>query len=451
MFLKLLQLIFLILPLPAALIAFVVAERFAWTVFIAPFVAILSSYAAVAYLLVFGREGSWQMQLATWLRHRVLQRPRALLGLIFLLSALIFAQAGLLVRGPLIELSGVVLVDNRPISGKARIVVLGFTDIWQSDAKGGFQFTIADQRQTEITLIAEFGNLTGKKIVRRGGHRGFDISLDKRIVLPPRGDGSKSIALVGKAKIVSSAPSDRAVFQLRPADRPLIVFEAAGQGQEAYELSDVRHGALTFYLLEALRSRNLTDIGAISTFIMNGVSDATKGRQHPIVYRKGGIQSFPLLNGSFHTPNKFFAVVIGLSEYMDPWFQRPAFATRDAVAVYSWLLEAGAFPANVHLLLNAQATKTNVIKYLEEVSGAITQDSFVLIYYSGVGAVEEDLDGDEIDSLDEYFTCFDSHAGFLYNTAISDDWINVLLYAMAKKASKCILVFDSSFAVPSPR
>jgi uncharacterized caspase-like protein len=84
-----------------------------------------------------------------------------------------------------------------------------------------------------------------------------------------------------------------------------------------------------------------------------------------------------------------WAVVIGVSEYADSKIPSLRFAAADAKAVYDWLVDpsGGRYaPARVRLLLNREATATNIRDALFNwLRQAIAEDA-VLIYFAGHGS-----------------------------------------------------------------
>lgn len=86
-------------------------------------------------------------------------------------------------------------------------------------------------------------------------------------------------------------------------------------------------------------------------------------------------------------PNAY-AIVIGVEKYRQPGIPAVDFAARDAATVHRYLTESLGFdPANVVLLQNEQATKTDLEKYLGPwLKNRIDEKSRLFIYYAGHGA-----------------------------------------------------------------
>lgn len=83
-----------------------------------------------------------------------------------------------------------------------------------------------------------------------------------------------------------------------------------------------------------------------------------------------------------------YAVVVGIERYRQQGIPAVDFATRDAQTIRSYLTRSMGFdPKNVVLLLNEDATKTDLEKYLGPwLKNRVTADSRVFVYYAGHGA-----------------------------------------------------------------
>ena len=96
-------------------------------------------------------------------------------------------------------------------------------------------------------------------------------------------------------------------------------------------------------------------------------------------------------------------MIIGISDYQDPNIPDLRFARKDAEAVYEVLTDpaiGGFKKENVLLLVDEDATFMNIRSALrdwlvEKVSG---EDDLVFIFFSGHGAPEPKLKGEEFDA-----------------------------------------------------
>ncbi|RKX99896.1 hypothetical protein DRP77_12510, partial [Candidatus Poribacteria bacterium] len=109
-------------------------------------------------------------------------------------------------------------------------------------------------------------------------------------------------------------------------------------------------------------------------------------------------------------PQNRYAVIIGISDYQDPNIPDLRFARKDAEAVYEVLTDpaiGGFKKENVLLLVDEDATFMNIRSALrdwlvEKVSG---EDDLVFIFFSGHGAPEPKLKGEEFDA---YLVAYDT-------------------------------------------
>jgi uncharacterized caspase-like protein len=86
-----------------------------------------------------------------------------------------------------------------------------------------------------------------------------------------------------------------------------------------------------------------------------------------------------------------WAVVIGVSEYKDSRIPSLRYATRDAQAVYEWLVSpnGGRFaPSRVNLLIDRKATNENIKDSLFTWLKQAIEEDLVVIYFAGHGSPE---------------------------------------------------------------
>jgi hypothetical protein len=434
MFLQTAQLLLVALPLPIGVLAVLIGDRFAWREFIIAFGVVASGYATLAFLVVFGSAGTWQDQFARWLRTNVVTHVWRVVAIDLILIACLGAETIILLRGPIIELSGQVLLDNRPLKHSATLHFIGVQQPFTTDDTGTFSVLLPDDRQSEFVALAEYGDLSGKRIVRRGGHRGFEIPLELRTLYPSGDQPSRSVG-VAKRGVDGSA-------SIRLETRTLAnlsVLNAASPLELAFEVQALRHGAFTGALLEALSEKQLSRFDDIHRFISNRISDL----QHPTLEGQAG--ALPVSKGQFNNGDDVFALSIGLTEYADSAIRPPLYATNDAVGFYSWLLNAGVPPGNAELLLNAHATKSAIAAYLATLAARVGSGSFVVLYYSGVGATGDDEDGQQ-DTVSEYVTCYDSRIAALKETALSAWQFQSLIKQLTSRGARVFLFLDTSFS-----
>lgn len=104
-----------------------------------------------------------------------------------------------------------------------------------------------------------------------------------------------------------------------------------------------------------------------------------------------------------------------------------------------WAAELAARGFGVTKLLDAQATKAAMVDGIETLIGGAVSGDLVVITYSGHGTYVPDLNGDEIDGLDEGLCPYDLQTG---GEALLDDEIHELFNAR-KAGVRLVLISDS--------
>lgn len=136
------------------------------------------------------------------------------------------------------------------------------------------------------------------------------------------------------------------------------------------------------------------------------------------------------------------ALVIGIGEGYCPSLQLPSLVRKDAEAVAQLLCDpklCGYPPSQVRLLLDEQATKSNIVDALRELAATAKPDDTVVIFYSGHG-------GRKIDAPE--------YAGYLYpadyvpgdpdGTGLLAEELTELLNAIS--AARVVLLMDACHA-----
>lgn len=139
------------------------------------------------------------------------------------------------------------------------------------------------------------------------------------------------------------------------------------------------------------------------------------------------------------------ALVIGIGEGYCPSLQLPRLVRKDAEAVAQLLCDptlCGYPPSQVRLLLDEQATKSNIVDALRELAATAKPDDTVVIFYSGHG-------GRKIDAPE--------YAGYLYpsdyvpgdpdGTGLLSEELTELLNAIP--AARVVLLMDACHAEAS--
>lgn len=104
-----------------------------------------------------------------------------------------------------------------------------------------------------------------------------------------------------------------------------------------------------------------------------------------------------------------------------------------------WAAELGARGFEVTQLLDAKATKAALVDAFKSVIGAAGKGDTVVITFSGHGTYVPDLNGDEIDGLDEALCPYDIQTG---GGALIDDEIHAM-FAARKPGVRLVLISDS--------
>lgn len=104
-----------------------------------------------------------------------------------------------------------------------------------------------------------------------------------------------------------------------------------------------------------------------------------------------------------------------------------------------WAAELGARGFAVTKLLDGQATKAAMVEEFKTVIGAASRGDVVVISFSGHGTYVPDIDGDELDGLDEALCPYDLQTS---GAALIDDEIHAL-FAARKPGIRLVLISDS--------
>jgi ankyrin repeat protein len=133
-----------------------------------------------------------------------------------------------------------------------------------------------------------------------------------------------------------------------------------------------------------------------------------------------------------------YALVVGVETYGNPDLPPARFARRDAEAVRRHLVALGYPPDNIALLTDGQATKTALVKYLQNwLPRRASAKSTVFVYFSGHGAPDPA-------SGQAYLVPSDGDPQYLKETAYPVKSLYDDLGAL--KAGRVLLVLDSCFS-----
>jgi hypothetical protein len=104
-----------------------------------------------------------------------------------------------------------------------------------------------------------------------------------------------------------------------------------------------------------------------------------------------------------------------------------------------WAAELGARGFAVKKLLDSQATKVAMVDAFRTLIGEAVNGDVVVITYSGHGTYVPDINGDEVDGLDEALCPYDLQTG---GAALLDDEIHEM-FAARKQGVRVVLISDS--------
>jgi hypothetical protein len=98
-------------------------------------------------------------------------------------------------------------------------------------------------------------------------------------------------------------------------------------------------------------------------------------------------------------------------------------------------------PEDVLVLKNDEATHQGILDGIRSHLGQSKTGDIALIHYSGHGSQMKDVDGDEVDGMDETIVPHDSRQGGIFD--ISDDQINDLMSELSEKTENLVFILDS--------
>ena len=94
------------------------------------------------------------------------------------------------------------------------------------------------------------------------------------------------------------------------------------------------------------------------------------------------------------------------------------------------------------VLLNEQATRDRILAELAALAQRTQPDDVVVVHYSGHGCQVPDLDGSEVDGLNETLVAADSGRGALPNRDILDDELALVFGQIRAKTPYLTVIFD---------
>lgn len=249
-------------------------------------------------------------------------------------------------------------------------------------------------------------------------------------------------------KLFYNGPEDK--FEAQTALR-VVIEDRSGQKVLEETFRSQRHtrissgGSSIVPLVDALKA-SLAEVIQRVTLSMVGTSQyrayARKGRQTPDL---GQVAEAVVVSDvdeaveNSTTPQKNrYAIVIGIEQYRQR-LPRVEFASHDAQVMRDYLVKSLGYPEeNVVMLLNQQATRTDIEKYIERwLPNHVDKNSSVFVYYSGHGAPNPK-------TSEGYLVPYDGDPTFLDVTGYPIKRLYEQLGQLASKEN--LVVLDSCFS-----
>jgi len=143
------------------------------------------------------------------------------------------------------------------------------------------------------------------------------------------------------------------------------------------------------------------------------------------------------------SPKKLFALLVGIDNYPKP-IQQLRGCVNDILAINKILEEKyGYFQLNIKILLNEEATRTNIIEAFNNHLGQASNQDTVLFYYAGHGSTEYTHKAFwEIEPVrkNETLVCFDSRQPD--GLDLADKELAVLLHEVGNKTPYIVVCLD---------
>jgi tetratricopeptide (TPR) repeat protein len=136
-----------------------------------------------------------------------------------------------------------------------------------------------------------------------------------------------------------------------------------------------------------------------------------------------------------------YAVIIGISSYLDTDINALQFSNRDAQVFADFLMSAsgGSVPKqNIKLLIDAAATTGEVDKAILWLKNNCQAGDKVFFYFSGHGALEN-----ETVFRDGYLICYNTPAAAFIRMGLSIDWLNKMATTISDKKANVVIITDA--------
>lgn len=154
------------------------------------------------------------------------------------------------------------------------------------------------------------------------------------------------------------------------------------------------------------------------------------------------------MNATDETPlrnDNAFALIIGIGQYENENIRKLNFTHADAEAFYALLTDpqrAGFREENVRLLLDAKATRNQILKSVNQwLYKQVTPDSTVMIFFAGHGGEEQDKCDEETGKKAYYFLPWDADPEDMATTGISQSDFQKLLRTL--RSQRMVIFLDA--------
>ena len=193
-------------------------------------------------------------------------------------------------------------------------------------------------------------------------------------------------------------------------------------------------------------SRNFRFVrGSNNSVVQTVKSDNTEAGDN-----KKTVESTPARIPSVWTPDTRrcpWVLAIGVGQYKDQQVPALPFARSDAEQVRDWFLKLdvkGITRDNVHILLDEQATRENILAQIDWLRRQALPEDAVFVYFAGHGAPELAPDGTSVDA--KYLVLYDTDRSNLFATGFPLDDLTRKLDMV--KAKTQVVILEACYTGP---
>lgn len=147
---------------------------------------------------------------------------------------------------------------------------------------------------------------------------------------------------------------------------------------------------------------------------------------------------------------KKYALIVAVGDYPAKTGWGAISSANDVPLIKSTLLNQGFAEEDISIIMDAEATKANIMTALKNLQGKVKKGDIVVIHYSGHGQQIYDDNGEEIDGLDEALVPIDAWVEYTHNykgeNHIRDDEIGNILANFRNKLGsdgQLLMLLDS--------